>query len=902
MSVASSSTPDRESAERVTSGSSSRPRWLLLYFALAAFNLITVLGSLYLNHRLGVIYSTAVTQNQRWAERLGDLSALRVAASAVNAPGNDVFDTRDADRESRTLRQARAVFEIRRQAILSDYLSLPPAERSRVIDPLTEAGTAMQTMVTEAEATLDAFRGGDSERAAQRMATMDETYSTLTGALARTEQLVRDLQAVHLDSEAALARTLWIVEIVVAAFVVLMICGVLVYGQIMAREVRVAAAEREGFVKQLQASEARTRELIATAREGFFTFDESGRIQSANPSLGHLVGQSADRLVGEPISSIVPALMGLDHTQLREALTADSHVQTVARVWTVVSASGAQHDVELSVSEISAESGRLYSAVVHDVTARTHTTAALEQARKAAEDASFAKSAFLANMSHELRTPLNAIIGYGEMLHEVAQERGDSESAADLERIHTAGKHLLGLINDILDLSKIEAGKTTLHIEEVNATSLLSEVEMTAASLAKKCGNRLLFEVGPSVGSISVDVVKFRQILLNLIGNACKFTTNGTVTVAAEVFASSAGPQFRVSVTDSGIGMSHEQLGRLFKPFSQADESTTRKYGGTGLGLVLSQRFTQLLGGQISVSSRQGIGSQFVVTLPLRQTAGTIEVSERQVTPVRPLLEPSYVLIVDDDPLTQELIGRQLSRMGVSWRAALNASDALRMAREQIPMAITLDLLLPDQHGLTVLATLKADPQLAFVPVVVVSMLDDRSAGYALGASEYLVKPIDGVKLVSMLSRLLPASGSRRILVVDDDSDARVVVARRAAEFGASVMQASNGEEALASARAQRPDLVLLDLMMPVMDGFGVMDAMRDDPTLRDVPIVVVTAQDMAEDDLARLTGSVTALVHKQPYDQNAVMDEIGRLVASHAKQTGAFGASNGAAPSITLH
>jgi CheY-like chemotaxis protein len=397
-------------------------------------------------------------------------------------------------------------------------------------------------------------------------------------------------------------------------------------------------------------------------------------------------------------------------------------------------------------------------------------------------------------------------------------------------------------------------------------------------------------------------VVKFRQILLNLIGNACKFTTNGTVTVAAETFASSAGPQFRISVTDSGIGMTDEQIGRLFKPFSQADDSTTRKYGGTGLGLVLSQRFTQLLGGQISVSSQPGIGSQFVVTLPLQQKEGTIEVAERQALPARPALEPTYVLIIDDDPLTQELIGRQLSRIGVAWRAALNATDGLRMAREQTPMAITLDLLLPDQHGLSVLSTLKADPQLASVPVIVVSMLDDRSAGYALGASEYLVKPIDGARLVSMLGRLLPASGPRRILVVDDDNDARVVVARRAAEFGASVAQASNGEEALAVARAQRPDLVLLDLMMPVMDGFAVMDAMRDDPTLRDVPIVVVTARDMADDDLARLTGSVTALVHKQPYDQNAVMDEIGRLVASHARQHDSLTDAFAAPTSPTLH
>jgi len=881
-----------ESSASRNARAQARPRWYVLYVALAAFGLLSVSAGLYLNHRLTLLYSAAVTASEQWAQRSAELSALRQVAGTVNAPGNDVFDSHDVDRESARLHTAVQRFEEQQHRLSQGNAAFPTDQRARMDADVALIGAAMDAMLVDASVIFDAFRQGNDERAGQRMASMDRAFAKVNDAVTQAEHTVRDIQAADLNAQHQRVETLRLAEYGLAAIVVIMIGAVLAYGQALSRTFRKTADERDGFVAALQASEARTRAIVDSAGEGIFTFDEHGVIQSANAAMTRFAPAGLPtNLVGRSVSALVPVLTVESSDRYYERLTGESAQRGQKSVWTALAADGSHRDVELTVSAIPVEGGRLFSVVMHDVTARAQMTAALERARQSAEDASVAKSAFLANMSHELRTPLNAIIGYGEMLHEVAQERGDTESADDLERIHTAGKHLLSLINDILDLSKIEAGKTALHIEEVSARTLLSDVEMTVASVARKSGNRLEFHIASSVDMISVDVVKARQILLNLISNACKFTKDGVVRVAADIVTPESTPFFQVTVTDSGIGMTSEQLGRLFKPFSQADASTTRKYGGTGLGLVLSKRFAEILGGNITVTSQEGVGSQFVVRLPLSQSAGTIEVAEAPRVAERHARTDqrgSYVLVIDDDPITQGIIRRQLTKMGITTRAAFTATEALQMAREQTPLAITLDLLLPDQSGVSVMSSLKSDPALAFVPIIVVSIIDDTGAGFALGASEYLVKPVDSLQLAAAMSKLLPSSGSRRVLVVDDDTDARTVMARRASELGGLVTQASNGAEALDAIRHQRPDLILLDLMMPVMDGFGVIDALRADPALRDIAVVVVTARDMADEDVERLRGSVTALVHKPSSEPTKVADEIGRFVLSHKQKVAA--------------
>ena len=393
------------------------------------------------------------------------------------------------------------------------------------------------------------------------------------------------------------------------------------------------------------------------------------------------------------------------------------------------------------------------------------------------EVASRHKSEFLANMSHELRTPLNAIIGYSEMLQEEAQDQHAEAFVPDLQRINAAGKHLLELINAVLDLSKIEAGKMELYLESFEVAPLVRDVAAVLEPLAQKNGNRLQVECAPDVGAMRADLTKLRQALFNLLSNACKFTEQGVVTVSVTRDAATAegGDAIGFAVQDTGIGMTPEQMGRLFQEFGQADATTTRRYGGTGLGLALSRRLCRMMGGDISVASEPGRGSTFTIRLPAEVREPT-----RETTPAATAREPlatgsSRVLVIDDDAAVRDLMTRFLGKEGFSVATASGGEEGLRLARELQPDVITLDVLMPGMDGWSVLAALKADPALVDVPVVMLTMLDDRNLGYALGAADYLTKPIDRERLVAVLGR------HRRdlpVLVVDDDPDFRELARR----------------------------------------------------------------------------------------------------------------------------
>jgi len=506
------------------------------------------------------------------------------------------------------------------------------------------------------------------------------------------------------------------------------------------------------------------------------------------------------------------------------------------------------------------------------------------------EVASKHKSQFLASMSHELRTPLNAIIGVTEMLREDARDLKRDDEFEPLDRVLGAGRHLLALINDILDLSKIEAGRMELHLETFPLVPVVDDVAKTIEPMATKNGNRLVIDCPPDLGTIHADQTRLRQSLLNLASNANKFTEKGAVTVAARPQRLDGRDWITIAVTDTGIGMTEEQMGRLFREFSQASSTTASQYGGTGLGLAISRHFCRMMGGDITVESEPGKGSTFTIRLPrIVQSAETLAPQGRvetraEVLPVHPVREEAeepLILVVDDDETVRELVVRHLERAGFAVVTARGGQEGLRLARELRPAAVTLDIMMPDLDGWTVLAAIKGDPALAAIPVVLMSIVDQKSRGYALGAAEYLIKPVDRAKLVETLTGICGATAGRALLV-DDEEVLRRGVRQALEPIGWQVTEAENGQVAVEALIAARPDVIILDLMMPKMDGFELLDELRGRPDWQDIPVVVITARDLTDEDRDRLNGGVERIIQKS--DRDEMLRQLSREISKCVK------------------
>jgi len=506
--------------------------------------------------------------------------------------------------------------------------------------------------------------------------------------------------------------------------------------------------------------------------------------------------------------------------------------------------------------------------------------AELQEARLAAERANQAKSNFLSFMSHELRTPLTTIIGFSEMLLAEVETEGRPEWVEDLRRVHDSGRYLLELINDILDISKIEAGKMEVHLETFGIPGLIRDLKDLMRPLAEPKKNRLVIECPEDIGEMHADRIKVRQCLLNLLSNACKFTHQGLITLSASRVAKSGGDWLTFRVSDTGIGMTPEQLGKLFRAFSQADDSTSRRYGGTGLGLALTKRFCQMMGGDVSVVSEPGQGSTFTIELPAvaPKQAGTLTVTAAAPIAV-PAASSGCILVIDDDPAVHQLLANALGPQGYTLKFASSGAEGLRLAKELRPAVITLDVIMPEMDGWVVLARLKDDPDLAAIPVIMLTVRADQDFGFAMGVADYLQKPIDRERLVSVLKKYYRLHTAKEVLVVEDDPPMRELLCRMLDDKEWTVAQADNGLTALESITHCQPSLIVLDLKMPVMDGFEMIAELNKHVDWRKIPVVVVSGKELTPEDRQRLQGHVQKILQKGDFSREELLREVQQTV-----------------------
>lgn len=526
-------------------------------------------------------------------------------------------------------------------------------------------------------------------------------------------------------------------------------------------------------------------------------------------------------------------------------------------------------------------------------------TVAAEEARKSAESANSAKSSFLASMSHELRTPLTSIIGFSELLLGDAEAEGRQEAVEDLTRIMDSARHLLNLINEILDLSKIEADKMELHLEHFPVAQVIREVTNTLTPLAAKKRNQLVVDAEGDLGTTTSDLVKLRQSLLNLLSNANKFTDQGRVTLRVRRVARDGSAFLTFAVSDTGIGMTPEQLGKLFQAFQQADSSTSRKFGGTGLGLVITKKFCELMGGSVGVTSQLGKGSTFTIELPVavRKPEKIVKSEPKSAAPAAPVKPaanalvqlaktngtpgtPPLVLVIDDDINVHHIVERTLAHLGCQFRFATNGEEGYRLARELRPTLITLDVDMPVQDGWATIAQIKSDPDLASTPVIMLTMSSgDQELGFTFGAAEFLSKPVEGVQFTRILKRHLDGVANGFVLIVDDDPNLRELLRRQLETQRLGILEAEDGARALALLERTRPSLIICDLTMPGMDGFKFLAEFRRRPEWEDIPVVVLSAKSLTNDERAFLATHAQLFLQKSDAAHSELVHTVNHLL-----------------------
>jgi len=664
--------------------------------------------------------------------------------------------------------------------------------------------------------------------------------------------------------------------------------------------------ERLQLDQRLRDQHFYTRSLIESNIDTLITTDPRGIITDTNRQAEILTGCTRDELIGSSFKKYFSDSASAETCitrVLNEARVANYELTARAR-------NGSLIPVSCNASTFCDRDRRLLGVFIaaRDVTEAKYLEEMLEQKNADLEGASRIKSEFLANMSHELRTPLNAIIGFSEVLRDGLVGDMTEKQRGFISNIFGSGQHLLSVINDILDLSKVEAGKMMLDYEPLNVPSLLEDSLAIVREKAASRSIQLEMHAGGELGTLRADARKVKQIVYNLLSNAVKFSSEGgKVTLHArriprgevgqlegpwagrslctDAVLDGADSEFlEIRVRDIGIGIPATGLSVLFEPFSQIDGGLAREFEGTGLGLVMVKLLAELHGGAVAVTSAVGEGSCFTVWLPFRDLEATAIARGSSRPSVAALAKPRTALVVEDDRKASSLIQLQLEAEGFEVLHAASAEDALVLAERQPPSLITLDILLPGMDGWEFLGRIKRMPALAHVPVVIISIAADRNRGFALGAAAIMQKPVSRQELYESLValKLLPLSSGKslRVLVVDDDPRAVSLLSAHIHALAGTVLRASGERDAMDIARRDQPSLIVLDLMTPTLEGLHVAKALNEQPATANIPILIVTAKQITVEERAKLSGHVSAILQKANFDRERFAVEVRRALA----------------------
>lgn len=700
------------------------------------------------------------------------------------------------------------------------------------------------------------------------------------------------------------------------------------------------AIEKFRLIETISETQTYLKNVLNNSADIIITTDTEGRIVEFNSGASRVLGYSKEEIIGKKAEDLW--VRPDNRNEILKILEKEGYISNYETQ--LITKDGQIIDASLTLSYIRNGDGKIHGTVgiskditekkkleraieernleLHELNEKLEEkvlerTKDLEKANRALERSNRLKSQFIATMSHELRTPLNSILGFSELLMDEVFGTLTEKQKRYANNIYNSGSHLLQLINNILDIAKIESGKMELHYESFSVRQAISEVETVIKPLADKKNQNVAIAIGEKVSILKADKVKFKQVLYNLLSNAVKFThEGGDVFLEAELIGGENSSYFaknpnispgnenclKISVTDTGIGIKKEDHEKIFSEFEQVDSSFSRRYEGTGLGLALTKKLVELHGGAISVESEQGKGSKFTIVIPLFDVT-TFEKAPKihAPEPAEPVYdvdlskkrrgEAPLMLVVEDDPSTSELLTLYLAQGGYRIAHAYNGDTAINRIRELKPFAVLLDVMLPGKDGWEILQEMKSDPELKDIPVIISSVIDNRELGFTLGASDYLVKPVDRITLLKKLEELSFATKKGRrpvnILCIDDHDEVLELLASILEPAGYNVITANSGRQGIEKAIAYKPDLIILDLMMPEVDGFEAAQILKSNPSTMDIPILILTAKDLSMDDRLRLAGKIENFIQKSHFTKEDLLMHIRDLEVTYPARAG---------------